>query len=59
MIYDPYYDELTPSYIATLKEGEMGPPGRSIALATSSDFEHWNGPERSTSTSMRAAMPGR
>ena len=34
------YDEVTGTYIATLKEGEMGPHGRSIALATSLDFEH-------------------
>lgn len=31
-------------YIATLKEGEMGPYGRSISLATSKDFEHWSDP---------------
>ena len=34
-------DEETGTYIATLKEGEMGPYGRSISLATSKDFEHW------------------
>ena len=39
------YDEAAGTYIATLKEGEMGPYGRSIALATSSDFEHWDGPD--------------
>ena len=39
------YDAVTGTYIATLKEGEMGPHGRSIALATSQDFEHWSGPE--------------
>ena len=38
------HDESTGTYIATLKEGEMGPYGRSVALATSSDFEHWSGP---------------
>ena len=39
------YDQAADTYIATLKEGEMGPYGRSVALATSSDFEHWNGPD--------------
>lgn len=39
------YDQAAGTYIATLKEGEMGPHGRSVALATSSDFEHWNGPD--------------
>ena len=39
------YDPVTGTYIATLKEGEMGPYGRSIALATSQDFAHWKGPE--------------
>ena len=38
-------DEETGTYIATLKEGEMGPFGRSISLATSKDFEHWTQPE--------------
>ena len=38
-------DEETGTYIATLKEGEMGPYGRSIALATSKDFDHWTQPE--------------
>ena len=39
------YDEVTGTYIATLKEGEMSPRGRSITLATSKDFEHWTSPE--------------
>ncbi len=39
------HDWATGTYIATLKEGEMGPYGRSIALATSQDFEHWSGPK--------------
>lgn len=39
------FDEVTHTYIATLKEGEMGPHGRSIALATSKDFDHWTQPE--------------
>lgn len=39
------YDEATGTYLATLKEGEMGPHGRSIALATSRDFDHWQGPD--------------
>ncbi|MCZ6677455.1 MAG: hypothetical protein O7E52_09410 [Candidatus Poribacteria bacterium] len=39
------YDEVTGTYIATLKEGEMGPYGRSVALATSLDFENWTGPK--------------
>ena len=39
------HDESTGTFIATLKEGEMGPYGRSVALATSSDFEHWSGPD--------------
>ena len=38
------YDEAAGTFLATLKEGEMGPYGRSVALATSPDFEHWNGP---------------
>ena len=38
-------DEETGTFIATLKEGEMGPYGRSIALATSMDFDHWTQPE--------------
>ena len=38
-------DEQTGTYIATLKEGEMGPHGRSIALATSKDFDNWTQPE--------------
>ncbi len=38
-------DEETGIYIATLKEGEMGPYGRSISLATSRDFEQWSDPE--------------
>ena len=38
------YDEAAGTFLATLKEGEMGPYGRSVALATSRDFEHWNGP---------------
>ena len=38
------YAEVTGTYLATLKEGEMGPYGRSVALATSRDFEHWDGP---------------
>ncbi len=39
------YDEVTGKYLATVKEGEMGPYGRSIALATSHDFENWTGPD--------------
>ncbi len=39
------FDEQTGTYIATLKEGEMGPHGRSIALATSKDFDNWSQPE--------------
>lgn len=39
------FDKETGTYIATLKEGEMGPYGRSIALATSLDFDHWTQPE--------------
>jgi hypothetical protein len=39
------FDEVTGTYIATVKEGEMGPHGRSIALATSKDFDHWSQPE--------------
>ena len=39
------YDEVTGTYIATLKEGEMSPYGRSIALSTSKDFDHWTQPE--------------
>jgi hypothetical protein len=39
------FDEVTRTYIATLKEGEMGRRGRSIALATSKDFDHWTQPE--------------
>ena len=35
------YDEATGTYIATLKEGEMGPYGRSVGLSTSPDFENW------------------
>ena len=38
-------DEQTGTFIATLKEGEMGPYGRSISLTTSMDFEHWTQPE--------------
>jgi hypothetical protein len=38
-------DEETGTYIATLKEGEMGPFGRSISLATSKDFQRWTQPE--------------
>ena len=39
------FDQDTGTYIATLKEGEMGPYGRSIGLTTSMDFEHWTHPE--------------
>jgi len=39
------YDEVTGTYIATLKEGEMSPRGRSVALATSRNFEHWTHPQ--------------
>ena len=38
-------DEETGTYIATLKEGEMGPYGRSISLQKSKDFERWTPPE--------------
>ena len=38
-------DDETGTYIATLKEGEMGPYGRSISLQTSQDFERWTQPE--------------
>ncbi len=38
-------DQVDGIYIATLKEGEMGPYGRSISLATSRDFEDWSDPE--------------
>jgi len=37
------YDRLTRTFIATLKQG--GPHGRSHALSTSKDFEHWTEPE--------------
>lgn len=39
------FDEKAGIYIATLKEGEMGPYGRSISLATSRDFVQWSDPE--------------
>lgn len=35
------YDDESQEFLATLKMGEMGPYGRSIALATSADFSSW------------------
>lgn len=39
------YDQKEGIYIATLKQGEMGPYGRSISLSTSRDFIRWSNPE--------------
>ncbi|MFC1694212.1 hypothetical protein ACFL1R_11980 [Candidatus Latescibacterota bacterium] len=39
------YDRDTRTYIATVKQGELGIYGRSVTLSTSKDFEHWSEPE--------------
>ncbi|MFA6471418.1 MAG: hypothetical protein WCU00_05170 [Candidatus Latescibacterota bacterium] len=39
------YDPLTKTYIATVKQGELGLYGRSVALTTSTDFERWTNTE--------------
>ncbi len=39
------YDSKTRTYIATVKQGELGIYGRSVALSTSKDFEYWTEPE--------------
>lgn len=39
------YDRRTKTFIATVKQGELGLYGRSVALSTSTDFERWTDTE--------------